>query len=150
MAPPAGTIQKVLGALASEAVSISDSDEPSDNKVCIVARQDTWSRSARRKARRAALPVANADLPAGEKGMDGCGGEEGGYGRKQRPVLLVAHVWVEEFRVAGDAGESREWELVVQWKRRHKVQVFEGFASHVRRKMREATEAEAEAEAVVT
>ncbi len=108
MAPPAGTIQKVLGALASEAVSISDSDEPSDNKVCIVARQDTWSRSARRKARR-----------AGEKGMDGCGGEEGGYGRKQRPVLLVAHVWVEEFRVAGDAGESREWELVVQWERRH-------------------------------
>jgi hypothetical protein len=145
MAPPAGTIQKVLGALESEAVSISNSDEPGDNKVCIVARQDTWSRSARRKARRAALPVANADLPAGEKGMEG---EEGGDGGKQRAVLLVAHVWVEEFRVAGDVGKSREWELVVQWKRGRDVQAFEGFASHVGRKMREATEAEAaEAEA---
>ena len=83
--------------------------------------------------------------------MEGCSGEEGGDGdgRKQRPVLLAAHVWVEEFRVADDAGEGREWELVVQWKRGHEVQAFEGFASHVGRKMREATEAEAEAEAEV-
>ena len=43
-----------------------------------------------------------------------------------------------------DVGESKEWQLVVQWKRGHDVQAFEGFASHVGRKMREATEAEAE------
>ena len=140
IAPPAGTIQKVLGALASEAVSVSD--EPGDNKVCVVARQDTWSRSARRKARRAAIP--NADLLAGEKGTEGGCGTEGDHGRSQRPVLLVAHVWVEEFAGERDAGESKGWQLVVQWKRGHDVQAFEGFASHVGRKMREATEAEAE------
>ena len=49
-------------------------------------------------------------------------------------------------RLVGDrnVGESKEWQLVVQWKRGHDVQAFEGFASHVGRKMREATEAEAE------
>jgi hypothetical protein len=134
-------IQKILGALASEAVSVSD--EPSDNKVCIVARQDTWSRSARRKARRAAL--SNIDLPAGEKGLE----TEGDRERSQQPVLLVAHVWVEEFAGDRDAGESEGWQVVVQWKCGHDAQAFEGFASHVGRKMREATEAEAEAEAVI-
>ncbi|KAN0126494.1 Protein of unknown function (DUF890) domain containing protein [Russula decolorans] len=138
IAPAAGTIQKVLGALANEAVSVSD--EPSDNKVCVVARQDTWSRSARRKARRAALP--NFDLPAGEKGMDGGCGAEGDHGRSQRPILLIAHVWVEELAGGRDMGESKGWQLVVQWKRGYDVQAFEGFASHVGRKMREATEAE--------
>lgn len=137
--PPVGTIQKVLGTLASEAVSVSD--EPSDNKVCVVARQDTWSRSARRKARRAALP--SVDLPAEEKGMEGgCGTEEDH--RSQRPVLLIAHVWVEEFAGDRDGGKSKGWQLVIQWKRGRDVQAFEGFASHVGRKMREATEAEAE------
>jgi hypothetical protein len=138
IAPAAGTIQKVLGALANEAVSVSD--EPSDNKVCVVARQDTWSRSARRKARRAALP--NVDLPGGEKGMVGGCGAEGDHGRSQRPILLIAHVWVEELAGDRDVGESKGWRLVVQWKRGYDVQAFEGFASHVGRKMREATEAE--------
>jgi hypothetical protein len=53
-------------------------------------------------------------------------------------------VWVEEFAGDRDAGESKGWQLVVQWKRGHDVQAFEGFASHVGRKLREATEAEAE------
>jgi hypothetical protein len=74
---------------------------------------------------------------------------EGGYGaeedraRSQRPVLLVAHVWVEESAGGCDAGGSNGFQLVVQWKRGHDAQTFEGFASHVGRKMREATEAEA-------
>ena len=70
--------------------------------------------------------------------MEGGGEEEGG----QRPVLLVAHVWVEE--CMGDARESKGVQLVVQWKRGHDAQAFERFASHVGRKMREATEAEVE------
>ncbi|KAI0273225.1 hypothetical protein BGY98DRAFT_1090782 [Russula aff. rugulosa BPL654] len=104
IAPPAGTIQKVLGALASEAVSVSDEPE-----------RDGGRRGA-----------------------------EGDDRRSQRPVLLVVHVWVEEFAGDRDAGESKGWQLVIQWKRGHDVQAFEGFASHVGRKMREATEAEAE------
>ena len=140
IAPPPGTIQKVVGALASEAVSVSDG--PGGNKVCVVAGQDTWSRSARRKARRAALP--NADLPAGEKGMEGGCGAEGDRGSSQRPVLLVAHVWVEESAGERDAGGNKGCQLVVQWKRGHDAQAFESFASHVGRKMREATEAEAQ------
>ncbi len=79
--------------------------------------------------------------------MEGHGGDgEEEDVRNQRPVLLVAHVWVEEFEFAGDAGETRNkgWQLVVQWKQGHDVQAFEGFASHVGRKMREATEAETE------
>jgi hypothetical protein len=76
-----------------------------------------------------------------------CGAEED-HGRNQRPILLVADVWVEEFASERDAGESKGWQLFVQWKRGHDVQAFEGFASHVGRKMREATEA-AEAEVVI-
>jgi hypothetical protein len=56
----------------------------------------------------------------------GCGAEED----HQRPVLLNAHVWVEEFAGGRDGGESKRWQLVVQWKRAHDVQAFEGFASH--------------------
>ena len=70
--------------------------------------------------------------------MEGGGEEEG----DQRPVLLVAHLWVEE--CMGDARESKGVQLVVQWKRGHDAQAFERFASHVGRKMREATEAEVE------
>ena len=74
--------------------------------------------------------------------MEGCGAEEDhSSGRRQRPVLLIADVWVEEFAGSRDAGESKVWQLVVQWKRGHYVQAFEGFASHVGRKVREATEA---------
>jgi hypothetical protein len=73
----------------------------------------------------------------------GCGAEQG-HERSQRSVLLIAHVWVEEFAGDRDVGESKGWQLVVQWKRGHDAQAFEGFASHVGRKMREATEAEAE------
>jgi hypothetical protein len=120
--------------LAGEVVSISDAQS---NKVCVVARQDTWSRSARRKAR-AALP--NPDLPNGEKGAEG--GDEKEDERNQPHILLVVDVWVEE-RV-GDASESNGAHLIVQWKRGHDAQAFEGFASHVGRKMREATEAEVE------
>ena len=69
----------------------------------------------------------------------GCDAEED-HERSQRPVLLIAHVWVEEFAGDRDAGESKGWQLVVQWKRGHDVQAFEGFASHVGRKMREASE----------
>jgi hypothetical protein len=73
----------------------------------------------------------------------GCGAEDD-LGRSQRPVLLIANVWVEESAGDRDAGESKGWQLVVQWKRGHDVQAFEGLASHVGRKMREATEAKAE------
>ena len=121
--------------MAGEAVSISDAQS---NKVCIVARQDTWSRSARRKAR-TALP--NPDLPNGEKGAEG-GGDEKEDERNQPHILLVVDVWVDEH--VGDASESKDVHLVVQWKRGHDAQAFEGFASHVGRKMREATEAEVE------
>jgi hypothetical protein len=114
--PPAGTLQRVLGALAGEAVSISNELE---DKVCIVARRDTWSRGARRRAR-----ALDSDLTAGGMGT----GEE----EVQRPVLLVAHVWVE----GGCAGES-EVQLVVQWKRGQDVQAFESFGSHVGRKIGE-------------
>jgi hypothetical protein len=72
----------------------------------------------------------------------GCGAEDD-HGRSQGPVLLTAHVWVEEFVGDHDAGKSKGWQLVVQWKRGHDVQAFEGFASHIGRKMREVTEAEA-------
>jgi hypothetical protein len=44
----------------------------------------------------------------------------------------------------GDVSESKGVQLVVQWKKGHDAQAFEGFASHVGRKMREATEAEVE------
>ncbi|KAF8486300.1 S-adenosyl-L-methionine dependent methyltransferase [Russula ochroleuca] len=132
IAPPAGTIRHILSPLADEAVSISDAP---GNKVCVVARQDTWSRSARRKAR-AALPDVDR-----EKRMEGGAEEE--EGTSQRQVLLVAHVWVEE--CMGDARESKGVQLVVQWKRGHDAQAFERFASHVGRKMREVTEAEVEA-----
>lgn len=72
----------------------------------------------------------------------GCGAEgDHGPGRSQRPVLLIAHVWAEELSGGRDAGESKGWQLVVQWKHGHDVQAFEGFASHVGRKMREAIEA---------
>jgi len=99
---------------------VSISDAP-NNKVCVVARQDTWSRSARRKAR-----ARNPEPSAGP--------EEGG---NQRPILLVAHVGIE-----GPTGESKA-ELVVQWKQGNDEQAFESFASHVGRKMLEAAEAEA-------
>ncbi|KAH9980454.1 hypothetical protein BJV74DRAFT_779496 [Russula compacta] len=125
MVPSAGTIQRVLSVLAGEALSISDL--PS-NKVCVVARQDTWSRSARRKVR-----APNLDpLARGTKVESGEDGEE------QRPLLLVAHVWVEKC-----AGESKA-QVTVQWRQGRDVQAFESFASHVGRKMREAAEAEAE------
>jgi len=79
--------------------------------------------------------------------MEGRGGEE--EEEDGRPVLLVACVWVEELADgAGDGGESRSrgrnhggWELVVQWKRGRDVQAFEGFASHVGRKIREEASA---------
>jgi hypothetical protein len=93
----------MLSALADEAVSISD--KPRD-KVCVVARRDTWSRSARRRAR-----GLDSDPTAGETGM-------------KEEVLLVAHVWMDG-----------EVELVVEWKRGHDVQAFEKFASHVGRKI---------------
>jgi hypothetical protein len=73
----------------------------------------------------------------------GCGAEED-HGRSQRPVILIAHVRVEEFAGDRDEGENKGWQLVVQWKRGHDVQAFSGFASHVGRKVREATETEAE------
>lgn len=133
--PPLGTIRRILSPLEGKAVSVSDM---LDNKVCVVARQDTWSRSARRKAR-AALP--DADLPDEEKGTEG-GGDGKEDGRNQPPILLVADVWVDGH--VGDASESKDVHLVVQWKRGHDMQAFEGFASHVGRKMREATEAEVE------
>ena len=66
--------------------------------------------------------------------------EGGGDGRSQPQILLVADVWVEE--CVGDPSENKGAQLVVQWKRGHDAQAFEGFASHVGRKMREATEAE--------
>jgi hypothetical protein len=72
--------------------------------------------------------------------MEG-GGEEDG--RNQRPVLLIAHLWIEECSM-GDASESKGVQLVVQWKRGHDAQAFESFAGHVGRKMREASEAEIE------
>jgi hypothetical protein len=104
-------------------------------KICIVARQDRWSRFARRKER-AGATLPNSDPPAGGKGLE--------QEEDQRPVLLVAHVWVEECKGDADASESKGKgaRLVVQWKRGHDAQAFEGFASHVGRKMREATEAE--------
>ena len=83
----------------------------------------------------------NVDLPAEEKGIERGLGAEEDHGRSRQPVLLIAHVWVEEFP---GGGESKRWQLVVQWKRGHDVHAFEGFASHVGRKMREATEVEAE------
>ena len=125
MVPSAGTIQRVLSVLAGEELSISD--VPS-NKVCVVARKDTWSRSARRKVR-----VPNPDPPA--RGTKLESGEDGG---KRRPLLLVAHVWVEKC-----AGESKA-QVIVQWRQGRDAQAFESFASHVARKMREAAEAEAE------
>ena len=72
----------------------------------------------------------------------GCGAEED-HGSGQRPVLLIVHVWVEGFAGDRDVGENKGWQLVVQWKRGRDVQAFEGFASHVGRKMREATNSEA-------
>jgi hypothetical protein len=98
--------------LAGEAVSISD--ELGD-KVCVVAQRDTWSRSARRRAR-----ALDSDPAVGGRGV----GEE-----TRGPVLLVAHVWIE-----GQGGGSKV-ELVVEWKRGKDVQMFESFVSHVGRKL---------------
>jgi hypothetical protein len=72
----------------------------------------------------------------------GCGAEED-RGRSQRPELFITHVGVGVVKFAGDCdvGDSKGWQLVVQWKRGHDVQAFEGIASRVGRKMREATEA---------
>jgi hypothetical protein len=101
---------------------VSLSDAP-NNKVCVVAWKDTWSRSARRKAR-----ARDADLSAGGKGT-----ESGTEGRNERP-LLVADVWIEEGAGDDDA------QLVFQWRQGNDEQAFEGFASHVGRKIREAAE----------
>jgi len=120
-------MQRVLSALESEAVSISNT---TSDKVCVVAKQDTWSRSARRKAAR--IPDLNPS--SGKKSMDEVEEDDG----SQRPPLLVAHVWVE----SSTEGENKA-QLVVQWKRGHDAQAFEGFASHVGRKVREAAETEA-------
>ncbi|KAF8263124.1 hypothetical protein EI94DRAFT_1773028 [Lactarius quietus] len=57
--------------------------------------------------------------------------------REEGKVALVAHVWVEEARVGKSGGESGA-QLVVQWMRGRDAQVFESFASHVARKIREA------------
>ena len=103
---------------------MSLSDAPND-KVCVVAWKDTWSRSARRKAR-----ARDADLSAGRKGT-----ESGTEGRNERP-LLVADVGIEEGVGDNDA------QLVFQWRQGSDEQAFEGFASHVGRKIREAEAAE--------
>jgi len=121
--PPAGTVQRVLDALVSEAVSVSNT---TGDKICVVAKQDTWSRSARRKAAR--IPSS------GKKSVDDVEEDDG----SQRPPVLVVHVWVE----SSTEGENKA-QLVVQWKRGHDAQAFEGFASHVGRKVREAAETEA-------
>ncbi|KAI0248957.1 hypothetical protein BJV78DRAFT_1347967 [Lactifluus subvellereus] len=107
-APPVGTLQRMLSALADDAVSISD--KPRD-KICVVARRDTWSRSARRRVR-----GLDSDPAAGRTGTR----EE----ETRQQVLLVADVWME-----GGV------ELVVEWKRGHDVQAFESFASHIGRKI---------------
>ena len=104
---------------------VSLSDAP-NNKVCVVAWRDTWSRSARRKAR-----VRDADLSAGERGI-----ESGTEGRNERP-LLVADVRIEE------GTEDNDAQLVLQWRQGKDEQVFESFASHVGRKLRELEVAEA-------
>jgi hypothetical protein len=95
----------VLGPLASNGLSISNE---SGGKVCVVARRDMWSRSARRRAR----------------ATRGTGMEEEAT---LEPVLLVAYVRIEE-RTSGG-------ELVVEWKRGQDVQAFESFTSHLGRKM---------------
>ncbi|KAI9507334.1 hypothetical protein F5148DRAFT_1149830 [Russula earlei] len=127
IAPPAGTVQRVLSALAGDTVSISSL---MSDRVCVVAKQDTWSRSARRRVR---ARVANLGSPSGSQMMDDEEDDE-----SERPVLLMAHVWVE-----GSVGEN-EAQLVVQWKQGHDVQAFESFASHIGRKIREVAEADAE------
>ncbi|KAH9966325.1 hypothetical protein BGW80DRAFT_1230306 [Lactifluus volemus] len=102
--PSAGSIQRVLSPLESDDLSISNE---SGGKVCVVARRDTWSRSARRRAR------ATRGTGIGKEAT-------------LEPVLLVAHVWIEE-RTGG--------ELVVEWKRGQDIQAFESFTSHLGRKM---------------
>jgi hypothetical protein len=106
-------------------MSISDVPD-TNNKVRFVARQDTWSRGARRKARarEANSSAWGEEIEDGEK-------EEGG---NMQPVILVAHVWIEE------ATSESDVQLVVQWKQGKDEQVFESFATHVGRKVREATE----------
>ena len=101
---------------------MSLSDAP-NSKVCVVAWKDTWSRSARRKAR-----ARDADPSAGGKGT-----ESGTEGRNERP-LLVADVGIEE-----SAGDNNA-QLVFQWRQGNDEQAFEGFATHVGRKIREAAE----------
>ena len=86
----------------------------------------------------------NVDLPAGERGIERGLGAEEDHGRSLGRVLLIAHVWVEELAGDRDMGENKRWQLVVQWKRGHDVQAFEGFASHVGRKIREETDAAVE------
>ena len=108
---------------------MSISDAP-NNKFCFVAWRDTWSRSARRKAR-----AGDPDPSTSGKCVEGRV-EEGG--NHQRSVLLVADVGIEE-----GTGES-DAQLVVQWKQGNDEQAFESFASHVGRKVREAAEAEAD------
>ncbi|KAI0283555.1 hypothetical protein BC826DRAFT_920462 [Russula brevipes] len=112
-APPIATIQRVLSSLIGEAVSISAAP---GNKVCVVAKKDTWSRSARRKGR-----TSNPDSLAGRKGRESR--EDDGSQRHR--------------------GENQV-ELVVQWKHGHDLKAFESFACHVGRKMCDAVEAEAE------
>ena len=108
---------------------MSISDAP-NNEVCVVAWRDTWSRSARRKARACDThPSASIE---GREERDG----------NQRPsVLLVANVGIEE-----RTGESNA-QLVVRWKQGNDEQAFESFASHVGRKVREAAEADADGKA---
>ena len=101
---------------------VSLTDAPND-KVCVVAWKDTWSRSARRKAR-----ARDADLSAGGKGT-----ESATEGRNERP-LLVADVGIDD-----DAGDD-DTQLVLQWRQGNDEQAFESFASHVGRKIREAAE----------
>jgi len=115
--PPTGTLQSVLSRLAGDVVHLSDAP---NNKVCVVAWKDTWSRSARRKAR-----ARDADLSAGGEGV-----ESGTEGRNERP-LLVADVGIEEGAGDNDA------QLVVQWRQGNDEQAFESFASHVGRKCTE-------------
>ena len=60
--------------------------------------------------------------------MEGDCGTEEDHGESQLPVLLIAHVWVEEFAGDRDGGESKGWRLVIQWKHGHDVQAFDSMA----------------------
>ena len=118
----------------------SASDELSNNKACVVASRIRGSapHDARQNAPHSQMLIYRLERKGWREAaaQRRIVGEANGRNCSSR----MFGVGVVKFAGDRDVGDSKGWQLVVQWKRGHDVQAFEGIASRVGRKMREATD----------